>query len=686
MRIPVTAGAFLAALLLAGLAAPAGAAEKWALLIGIGDYAEGDRLDLQGPPNDVRLVEELLLSRLAFRPHHIRKLVDGEATRAAITAAVEGWLAASARPEDTVLLYYSGHGSQVPDLDGDEEDGRDEVLCPADIRLGVPGGEITDDELGRLFGKLRATDITVVLDACHAGTGARDIDLGIRPLQLRYVDLQYPEPPGGARGGATRQAAPDGMDLPALARSGTRGTEGGSGGFTTVASCAPHETSASTVFYEGLNRVWSGVLTYNLVAALRRAGSGTTYDEVMSEVVRDVKRVNRRQTPQLEGNGARPLFANAAGDIPSRAGIRITEVTPAGAVEMSTSAPGYETVGSIYRVLSADNGQTVGRVKVTRAFGLMVDGVVVEGQGKVQAPAMALEEYHAASDEKLHVRVGSFGGSDARAGIEAALDRLDFVFTANTDTAYADLRVEGTAESSLFSRTRITAWTEEAGVRGPQATGTSAEEVVGALRPQLDNAYAIKRLSRLDNPSPPFRVAVWATRTPKPGERRDRFQELPVGDPIYFHCRVDRDAYLTLLNVGAEGTITILYPNAFYPNSRVVAGKTYTIPSPEMGFELQLAGPPGQELVKALATQFPVDLASLGSQQVGQFRSLDPAGGGAGGSVVDGLTRALQGHFDANLASATRAIVLSAAPAQAAPPPGTSTDVWSTDYLIIDAR
>ena len=52
-----------------------------------------------------------------------------------------------------MFLFYSGHGFQQPDLDGDEKDGLDETLVPVDAFVDEDGkikGMITDDELGVL--------------------------------------------------------------------------------------------------------------------------------------------------------------------------------------------------------------------------------------------------------------------------------------------------------------------------------------------------------------------------------------------------------------------------------------------------------------------------------------------------------------------------------------------------------
>lgn len=79
------------------------------------------------------------------------------------------WLVKDARPNDALFFHYSGHGGQTKDLDGDEEDGFDEVIYPVDFRQ---VGHITDDEMHRimvrpLHGGVR---LTAIFDSCHSGT------------------------------------------------------------------------------------------------------------------------------------------------------------------------------------------------------------------------------------------------------------------------------------------------------------------------------------------------------------------------------------------------------------------------------------------------------------------------------------------------------------------------------------
>jgi hypothetical protein len=44
------------------------------------------------------------------------------------------WLLDGAQRGDKLFFHYSGHGTQVEDVHGDEEDGFDEALCPVSVQ------------------------------------------------------------------------------------------------------------------------------------------------------------------------------------------------------------------------------------------------------------------------------------------------------------------------------------------------------------------------------------------------------------------------------------------------------------------------------------------------------------------------------------------------------------------------
>ncbi len=143
-----------------------------ALLIGINDYQTDQFMDLRGAVNDVETMREILTTRFGFSPENVVVLTDANATRKAILAAFEK-LVEETGERDVVYIHYSGHGSQVKDLNGDEpNDGKDETILSHDARTeGIP--DITDDELGGFLARLKAERAVIILDSCHSGTATR---------------------------------------------------------------------------------------------------------------------------------------------------------------------------------------------------------------------------------------------------------------------------------------------------------------------------------------------------------------------------------------------------------------------------------------------------------------------------------------------------------------------------------
>jgi hypothetical protein len=67
-----------------------------------------------------------------------------------------------------VFVSFSGHGTHIADRDGDEDDGRDECLCPSDFSS---RGVLSDDQLSTLFSRFsRDTRVSILFDCCHSGT------------------------------------------------------------------------------------------------------------------------------------------------------------------------------------------------------------------------------------------------------------------------------------------------------------------------------------------------------------------------------------------------------------------------------------------------------------------------------------------------------------------------------------
>lgn len=181
------------------------AQERRALLIGIGEYPAESEWTLVHGDNDVRIIREFLLGQ-GLRGECIETITNEKATKKGILSALER-LTKIAGKGDAGYIHFSGHGQQVTDLDGDEEDGFDEAWVPYDARKKyvsrVYEGEnhIIDDEINVCLKKLRAKvgakgRITLVSDACHSGSGSRGLG---EDEYFRGTDEKFILPSGAAR-------------------------------------------------------------------------------------------------------------------------------------------------------------------------------------------------------------------------------------------------------------------------------------------------------------------------------------------------------------------------------------------------------------------------------------------------------------------------------------------------------
>ncbi len=167
------------------------AAEQRALLVGVGQYAVPG-IDLPGIDLDLERMRETL-GLMGFEDSQIRSLMDDQATSRNVIREFRSWLSDGVNPEDRVVFYFSGHGSNIPDLNGDEADGVDEVLLAHDVRRVTREGKRTligvvdDDTMGSLISGIPSDNIWIIVDACHSGTVTRavmldNLSLGDKPV------------------------------------------------------------------------------------------------------------------------------------------------------------------------------------------------------------------------------------------------------------------------------------------------------------------------------------------------------------------------------------------------------------------------------------------------------------------------------------------------------------------------
>jgi len=163
-------------------------------LVGVDVYERPDVPPLNGCVNDVALVRRILKQYFGVPNEDIRVVVNQRATKALIMHRLRETIE-EAEDGDIVVFYFSGHGSQIRDRDGDElTDHLDELLCPYDMDWDRRT-YILDDDLDALFAEVPSNILLeAFFDCCFWGAGPRELDSDLRPQALRS-DVRYLPPP-----------------------------------------------------------------------------------------------------------------------------------------------------------------------------------------------------------------------------------------------------------------------------------------------------------------------------------------------------------------------------------------------------------------------------------------------------------------------------------------------------------
>lgn len=284
---------------------------KRALCVGINRFADRELPPLRGAVNDARTVSLMLVRDFGFDPANVRVLTDERATRAAFLDGVAA-LVDGARAGDELVLFASTHGSHVPDQDGDDEDGYDEVLVAHDHDW--ERAVLTDDEIARALARLPdGARLAAIWDTCHAGTmedtasasyrtraieRPRGLADGVEVLGYRYLPL--PDRYDVARHTRAVRRKPERRRKPKKPPPGAEAVAAGAlvhDAFPAVSlsGCADDETSADASF----GGICEGAFTHAMLDVLRRTRDELTWEELHARTGALMKKLGIKQAPQL---------------------------------------------------------------------------------------------------------------------------------------------------------------------------------------------------------------------------------------------------------------------------------------------------------------------------------------------------------------------------------------------------
>jgi hypothetical protein len=251
---------------IANATAAARIGERWAVVIGVGEYASPNIQDLRYAGNDAQAFNDFLRSDAAgFAEDHILFLKDSKATAQAMREAMFVWLQ-KAKYNDLVVIYFAGHGAPDPNMP------QNLYLLPTDADLNSLAATAFPmwDVKTALSRQIKAERVIVIADACHSGGASQGVD---NDINTAFESLF----------GASRRM--------------------------TLTAAADNELSLEDSKWGGGH----GVFTFNILEALKGAGDAdrngiVTFEEVATYVSGNVKTAtNGRQNPQRVGLGDVPL-------------------------------------------------------------------------------------------------------------------------------------------------------------------------------------------------------------------------------------------------------------------------------------------------------------------------------------------------------------------------------------------
>ncbi len=267
-----------------------------ALLVGIDAYKK-PITPLNGCINDVHKIAGFLQKQDKSFQVEIVTLINDEATKANIVEGFKTHLG-SAKKDDSVLFYYSGHGTQENANSvfwpGESDKKLESLVCYDGLVLveGKPKMNLlADKELRFLIGELATTNpnILTIFDCCHSGTNTRNGSFSqekngiLERKVLNRLSMAFPERPWADFIFSEQISQKDVLEKGShvAIKEGTH---------IQMAACQNDE-SAFEVHGEG-------VFTKNLIDILERCNGAISYHRLQS-TIQSYLRHQFKQTPKI---------------------------------------------------------------------------------------------------------------------------------------------------------------------------------------------------------------------------------------------------------------------------------------------------------------------------------------------------------------------------------------------------
>ena len=216
-------------------------AGRWAVVIGVGEYENTEVPRLRYAVPDAEAMYQLLIGPAGFKKEHVLLLTDTTEKRPTlqnIKRALGTFLARSARKDDTVVIFFAGHGAPEVDPRGIEADGLAKYLIPIDADPeDLFSTALPMDDIHTIFSRIESERVVVFLDTCYSGAAGGRTFASKKRRERGDVDELFLERLTRCQGASHHHRFPADGGVHRAARAGPRhlyllprtGVEGGGG-------------------------------------------------------------------------------------------------------------------------------------------------------------------------------------------------------------------------------------------------------------------------------------------------------------------------------------------------------------------------------------------------------------------------------------------------------------------------
>ncbi|WP_407522829.1 caspase family protein [Lacibacter sp. MH-610] len=429
----------LPVLFLFTMQATALAQNKRALIVAISKYKPGTGWNDLASANDIPLIKEALLKQ-GFKEADIIVMKDAACTKEGILNGIQKHLIEKSAPGDICVFHFSGHGEQVYDTNGDEDDGYDEALVPYDAPMEYQPGvdkHLRDDDFGTKLQDLRLKlgengELIVIVDACHSGSSTRGNKGSMRGTDKKYQPANYKAP-----------VAKTNKINESIFGLGDRKT-----GMAKMISLFASSSSELNSQYEK-DGVEYGSLSMAFFKTVTAATKQMSYQAVFDQIKLEMKRFGLSQHPEAEGEMDKEIFG---GKMLTKLDYFTPEEVKNNTITIKTGTVFNVFDGTTVKLYPPDTRDTVGVTPITTGT------IIKAGEFSSTVQLKDVKDEELIAKAWVFLDEVNFGNLQIGVQVQSTQSKLNEVLKTikeiKTVTADADVMVEETNGQFIFKNNK----------------------------------------------------------------------------------------------------------------------------------------------------------------------------------------------------------------------------------------